>query len=124
MSGPLSLDRPPPYELDPQPWRGVLRERGVNHRPMTDQQQPQWGPPPSVSPRATYAFDLYQKCVLAGQWARITVEQRLDGEIISLFSRPQATAAKGQRKKPFRQPNKKRMEKERRWRENRSSKHI
>ena len=32
--------------------------------------------------RATYAFDLYQTCVLAGQWARITVEQRLEGEVL------------------------------------------
>ena len=73
--------------------------------------------------RATYAFDLNQKCVLAGQWARITVEQRLEGEVISLVSRPQAAAAaKGQRRKPSREPNKKRIEKERMRRENCSSK--
>ena len=67
---------------------GVSERGGVNHRRLTDQQQQQ-GTQPSASPQATHAFDLYLECVVAGQWARFSVEQRPDGEYtqyISLFT--------------------------------------
>jgi len=56
---------------------------------------------------------------MAGKWAKFSTEQRPNGETITFFSRPPA-AAKGRQKKP-RPPNKQRLEKDRSWRESRSS---
>jgi len=47
----------------------------------------------AVSIRARHAFDLYQECVQAGQWARLVLEQKQGGEHISFSRRPPAAAA-------------------------------
>ena len=84
---------------------------------LTSQQQQQQKHPP-ISVRARHALNLYEQCIRAGQWARVTIEQRDEGESISFFSRPlaagQATAARRHRKP--RRPNKKRVEKRMMWR--------
>ena len=110
-------------QLSTPTMEGVSERGGVNHRRLTDQQQQQ-RTQPSASPQATHAFDIYLECVVAGQWARFSVEQRPDGEYISLFSRPPAAAAARCLRKPSRPPNMKRAEKQKRWRENCSSKHA
>ena len=52
--------------------------------------------PPSVSPRAAHALELYSECVAAGQHVRLTLEQRKGGEYISLQISPPA----GKRRPP------------------------
>jgi len=47
---------------------------------------------PQLSPRSTHALELYRECVVAGQWARLTLEQRPGGEYITLRSSPPAAA--------------------------------
>ena len=87
---------------------------------LTSQQQQQQKHPP-ISVRARHALNLYEQCIRAGQWARVTIEQRDEGESISFFSRPlaagPATAARRHRKP--RRPNKKRVEKRMMWRSSR-----
>jgi hypothetical protein len=79
----------------------------------------------TVSARARHAFDLYSQCVVAGQWSKLVIEQRCDGEHISLHSRPMAAAAStaaspaGRRRKK-RKPNQKRLERQQRRRKLRS----
>ena len=71
---------------------------------------------------ARLAFSLYRQCVAAGQWARVSVEQRPDGEYITFSSRPSAAApaAAGSEKvmKPRRRrrrPNQRRVKQKEIW---------
>ena len=63
---------------------------------------------------------------MAGQWARISIEQRPDGEHISLFCRPASAAAAGtaaaasRGKKRRKQPNQRRAAKQQLWRDKHS----
>ena len=49
-----------------------------------------WRPSSDVSLRAGQAFNFI---VSAGQWARLIVEQRLDGEYVTLLSKPLVAVA-------------------------------
>ena len=75
---------------------------------------------PADSPLAGRARELFSECVRAGQWARFTVEQRRNGEYITLLIRPMAvavsTAAAGAKRKGGRKPNRRRKEKLDEWR--------
>ena len=52
---------------------GHSKERGnTSHQRVAGQQQP--ATPTTVSPQASRAFELYKEYVLAGQWARFTIE--------------------------------------------------
>ena len=66
-----------------------------------------------------HAFSLYRQCVAAGQWARISVEQRPDGQHISFASRPLAAAPAAARAAADvarrRRPNQRRKEKKQLW---------
>ena len=86
------------------------------------QQQQQQAPARSPTEQARLAISLYRQCVAAGQWARISLEQRPDGEHISFFSRPSAavsTAARVQEEveshRRRRRPNQKRRLKKKLW---------
>ena len=59
---------------------------------------------------------------MAGQWERISIEQRPDGEHISLFCRPAsaAAAAASRGKKRHKQPNQRRAAKQQLWRDKHS----
>jgi DNA segregation ATPase FtsK/SpoIIIE, S-DNA-T family len=68
---------------------------------------------------ARHAFALHKQCVAAGQWARVSVEQRADGQHITFASRPMAAApaaacaaANVARR---RRPNQRRKEKKQLW---------
>ena len=79
----------------------------------------------TVSAQARNAFDLYSQCVGAGQWSKLVIEQRSDGEHISLHSRPMAAAvsiaaAPAGRPRKKRRPNQKRLERQQRRRVQRS----
>ena len=86
---------------------------------LTSQQHQQQGP----SPRVTQALELYRVCVAAGQCVRFSVEQRAEGEFISLSSKPPAAAAiaAAVSKKQKKKQNKRRVELRRKWQENHSS---
>ena len=95
---------------------------------MTALQQQQLTPsPPTVSQRARHAFSIYCECVAAGQWARLSIEQRPEGEIFHVSSRPSAAAPAAARARPKekknrrRRPNKKRLAAKQLWRESRGS---
>ena len=66
-----------------------------------------------------HAFSLYRQCVAAGQWARINIENRPDGQHITLSSRPMAAAPaaacaqEGAARR--RRPNQRRKEKKELW---------
>ena len=68
------------------------------------------------------SYNLYRECVVA----RISIEQRPDGEHISLFCRPASAAAAGtaaaasRGKKRRKQPNQRRAAKQQLWRDKRS----
>ena len=83
-------------------------------------------PARSPTEQARLANCLYRQCVAAGQWAKISIEQRPDGEHISFFSRPSAaasTAARAQEKvgprRRRRRPNQKRRLKKKLWMQSR-----
>ena len=95
------------------------------------QQQQQWQQqqcmctPPSLL--ASHAFNLYREFVGAVHWARVLIEQRPDGEHISLFCRPISAAAAGtaaaaarSKKKRHRLPNQRRAAKQQLWSANHS----
>ena len=103
-----SAERGGEESADQQPWgpRGGFS----HHRQTTQQQQQQLsGTHTAASPRAGHAFKLYSECVLAGQWVRLTVQQRQDGEYVTLVSRPLAAAATAaaarSQRKSVRKPN-------------------
>ena len=79
----------------------------------------------TVSAQVRHALDLYSQYVGAGKWSKLVIEQRSDGEHVSLHSRPMAAAASvaaaptGRRKKR-RRPNQKRLERQQRRRIQRS----
>ena len=79
----------------------------------------------TISPQARHAFDLHNQCVGAGKWSKLVIEQRQDGEHISLFSRPMAAttaaASSDRRRKRPRKPNQKRLDRQARRRGDRSS---
>ena len=79
---------------------------------MTARQQQ---PPTDLS---RHAFSLYRQCVAAGQWARVSVENRSDGQYFTLACRPMAAApaagaAEGAARR--RRPNQRRKEKKQLW---------
>ena len=89
---------------------------------MTVQQQQQRKSVLTPTEHARLAFSLYRQCVAAGQWARVSVEQRPDGEHITFSSRPSAAApaAAGSEKvmKPRRRrrrPNQRRVKQKETW---------
>ena len=72
-------------------------------------------PPTDLS---RHAFSLYRQCVAAGQWARVSVENRSDGQYFTLACRPMAAApaagaAEGAARR--RRPNQRRKEKKQLW---------
>ena len=90
------------------------------------QQQQQQTPARSPTEQARLANCLYRQCIAAGLWAKISVEQRPDGEHISFFSRPSAaasTAARAQEevgpRRRRRRPNQKRRLKKKLWMQSR-----
>ena len=100
--------------------------RGGRSGSVLQQQQRTPASPPTVSQRARHAFSLYCECVAAGQWARLTIEQRPEGETFHVSSRPWAAApaaarARTKEKKARRRPNKKRLAAKQLWRESRGS---
>ena len=117
-------------DLQQQQCWGPSRVRASLHRSAPQQQQQyqqqqQWQKQqlqqqdnssvvPATSPRADRAYELYSECVRAGQWARVTVEQRRDGEYITLLCRPMAAvataAAAGAFRRGVRKPNLRRSE--------------
>ena len=120
----LGIRRPvrfPPPPLPPPPTNmGWCDERDCVSPPnLTSQQHQQQGP----SPRVTQALELYRVCVAAGQCVRFSVEQRAEGEFISLSSKPPAAAAiaAAVSKKQKKKQNKRRVELRRKWQENHSS---
>ena len=111
----------------------LVRGAATAQRRATSQQQQQFRTLPATTPlashakggpggsivsaRACHAFDLYSQCVAAGQRAKLIVEQRQDGEHVSLLSRPMVAAAStaaapagARRRKKKRKPNLKRQE--------------
>ena len=89
---------------------------------VKQRQQQQQTPARSLTEQARLANCLYRQCVAAGLWAKISVEQRPDGEHISFFSRPSAaasTAARAQEevgpRRRRRRPNQKRRLKKKLW---------
>jgi len=79
----------------------------------------------TVSAQVRHALDLYSQYVGAGKWSKLVIEQRCDGEHISLNSRPMAAAASAAaaptgRRKKRRRPNQKRLERQQRRRIQRS----
>ena len=109
-----SQPRLTPHQQQQQQW----------HRQQQQQGQPSVGP--ATSPSANRAYKLYSEFVRAGQWARFTVEQRRDGEYITLLSRPMATAATAAvaraKRKGGGKPNLRRKEKISEWRRNHQTK--
>jgi len=129
------LPRGPPLHPPTLPTGGLGGGERVSqhhHQPTTQQQEQQYQPQGSssvlqqqqrapgsssgqqqqhaevspLSPRASHALELYQEYVMAGQWVKLTLEQRPEGEYVTLSSRPTAApAAKGSK-----HPNKRRME--------------
>ena len=96
---------------------------------LTVMQQQQRTPasPPTISQRARHAFSIYCECVAAGQWARLTIKQRPEGETFHVSSRPLAAAppaaarAARSKEKKRRRPNMKRLAAKQLWRESRGS---
>ncbi len=93
---------------------------------VLQQQQRKPASPPTVSPGACHAFSLYCESVAAGQWVKLTIEQRPEGETFHVSSRPWAAApaaarARTKEKKARRRPNKKRLAAKQLWRESRGS---
>ena len=80
---------------------------------------------PPISLHAQHALTLYRGCVEAGLWSRLVIEHRQGGERITFSSRPPGVAATinvaapgGQRKPRKRRDNRQRVERKRRWLEN------
>ena len=93
---------------------------------LQQQQQRTPASPHTVSLGAGHAFSLYCESVAAGQWARLTIEQRPEGETFHVYSRswaaaPAAARARTNEKKARRRPNKKRLAAKQLWRESRGS---
>ncbi len=67
---------------------------------------PSTSPPPDTLPNTTLtlALDLYRQCVQRGEWAKVVLEARGDGEHVSFFSRE---AARGAQNVPTPQQGKK-----------------
>ena len=93
---------------------------------VKQRQQQQQTPARSPTEQARLANCLYRQCVAAGLWAKISVEQRPDGEHISFFSRPSAvasTAARAQEevgpRRRRRRPNQKHRLKKKLWMQSR-----
>ena len=119
---------PPPTRADGQPGGPPSAHPSAQARgggcgmTVKQRQQQQQTPARSPTEQARLANCLYRQCVAAGLWAKISVEQRPDGEHISFFSRPSAaasTAARAQEevgpRRRRRRPNQKRRLKKKLW---------
>ena len=123
---------PPPTRADGQPGGPPSAHPSAQARgggcgmTVKQRQQQQQTPARSPTEQARLANCLYRQCVAAGLWAKISVEQRPDGEHISFFSRPSAaasTAARAQEevgpRRRRRRPNQKRRLKKKLWMQSR-----
>ena len=93
-------------------------DRGGVQQAAADQQQQLSGAQQGAFTSAGHALNLFRAYVAAGLWAKLTVEQRQDGEHLTLLYRPMAAAAtttaaaaKGRRKRK-RKPNLRRRERQ------------
>ena len=125
QTSPPSLTTPTIHNPPPPPWLGCGKGVGCN-RQLTSSSS---SPGTRGVRIAGLACDLYRACVVAGQWAKLTVEQRQDGEHFTLLCRPMAASAATTAaaacgpKKRRRKPNLRRRERQRQWRKlSRSSK--
>ena len=92
------------------------------------QQQLTPASPPTTSPLAHHALNLYRQCVAAGQWACLNVELVWGGECVTFSSRPWAAATAAARdisgpqpNRRKRRPNARRAERKKNWRQTRGS---
>ena len=128
-----SAPSPPTTRGDGQPRRAppvpplATHARGERCGLTVQQQQQQRTSALTPTEHGRLAFSLYRQCVAAGQWARVSVEQRPDGEYITFSSRPSAAApaAAGSEKtmKPRRRrrrPNQRRVKQKETWMQSRN----
>ena len=122
--GAVQGDRPAAASAATPHYRQVWQQQPPGGTQQQQQQQQCLGTCPTQL--ANHTFNLYRECVVAGQWARISIEQRPDGEHISLFCRPASAAAAGtaaaasRGKKRSKQPNQRRAAKQQLWRDKHS----